>query len=110
MALYRVFATMRNAQKRKALVAICAILLPSSAMAQEVQPGHILTIADCPPGYVLGVQSMAEAQPWAEPPTQPTYPPPSVDEQNRQAAALTSMEAAAPRRFATGCVPKQIQR
>lgn len=77
-----------------------AVLLTGSARSQE--QAHQLTIADCPAGYVLGIQDTADPQPFSRIPD----PAPSTYEQaNQQAAALAQQQAAAPRQFVTGCVP-----
>jgi hypothetical protein len=102
MALYGVFA-MNAASKSKGMVAICAIvflLVASSARSQEA--ARPLTIADCPAGYVLAVQDMAEPQPLVKPPD-PTAS--GSDQTEQDAIADAQQQAAAPRRFVTGCIP-----
>jgi hypothetical protein len=97
---------MSAVHRSKGMAAICAItfaLLASPAHSQEAQPTHMPTIADCPRGYVLAVQDTAE-------PFMPaSIPDPNAGyAQNNQAAvAQAQMQAAAPRQFITGCVPRQ---
>ena len=105
VALYGVF-TMSRLLELIGVVAFGAgvcLMFVSTARAQEAR---LPTIADCPPGYVLGVQDLAEPLLPARPTDPDGYPL-----SNQDANAEAQAEAAAPRRFVTGCVPPQpIQR
>jgi hypothetical protein len=102
----------------KSMVATCAIVSLfslSSAHAQEAQPARLPTIADCPPGYVLGVQDTDNLMPLARDNAAQVNPNDiTVDGQmaafksrQQQDAAYTNSQAQAPRAFVTGCVPMQ---
>ena len=92
---------------RKTAVCVFAVLLASfPAHSQEVQ--HLPTLADCPPGYTLGVQDTANPMPVAKPQPDPNayanaYP------SDQDIAAAAQEQAAAPRQFITGCIPPQSQ-
>ncbi|MFY9287904.1 MAG: hypothetical protein WAO98_05325 [Alphaproteobacteria bacterium] len=81
------------------IYAIAYLLSALAAHAEE--PPHLATIADCPAGYVLGVQETAEAQLMVK--TNPSETQPDSSSQVKEADE-------APRRFVTGCVLKQPQR
>ena len=90
-----------------ALLGATAFLLASfSAHAQET--ARILTLADCPAGYVLGVQDTDEAQPITT--AASTTDPDNRFIQNGSALSdkASSDANAAPRRFITGCIPPQL--
>jgi hypothetical protein len=105
----------------KSMVATCAIvflLAAPSAHAQEAQPTRLPTIADCPPGYVLGVEDTDNLAPLARDNAAQANPNGyTVDgqmaafkAQQQQEAAYASSQAQAPRAFVTGCVlPQQYQ-
>ncbi len=107
----------------KGLVAICAsaFLIATSlaqAQAQEAQPQRMLTIADCPSGYVLAVQDTDSLLPLARDSSAQANPNAyaTVDgqmaafkAQQQQEATYTTAQAQAPRAFVTGCVPRQPQ-
>ena len=108
VALHGVF-TMSAAHSVKGLVAICATVFlfsASPAHSQEVQ--HLPTIADCPRGYVLGVQDTEDPQPVATLPLNPNdY---TIANQDKNAAEAAARQASAPRQFITGCfLPQQQQ-
>jgi len=103
---------------RNGMVAICTsafLLSVSFVHAQETQPTRLPTIADCPPGYVLGVQDTDSLAPLARDNAAQTNPnDATVDSQmtafkarQQQDAAYASGQAQAPRAFVTGCVPPQ---
>jgi hypothetical protein len=78
---------------------VCLMFL-APAHAQE--SNRTLTIADCPPEYILVVQDT----------TEPLLPIKQTDPDgyplnNQDANAEERQEAAAPRRFVTGCIPPQ---
>jgi|GEM_PF-5361722 len=86
-----------------AAIGVLALLLaasPASSREAPVAPKRLATIADCPPGYTLGVRDLAEPQPLARPPVN------EFEEQPRD----EHMDANnAPRQFITGCVPPPNQ-
>lgn len=75
------------------------------------------TIADCPVGYILGVQDTDSLMPLAQ--DYPAQADPNAYVGDGQAAALkvqqqqeaahSAAQAQAPRAFVTGCVPAQPQ-
>ncbi|MFY9286905.1 MAG: hypothetical protein WAO98_00215 [Alphaproteobacteria bacterium] len=69
----------------------------SSLAAHAEEPQRLVTIADCPSGYVLGVQETDQPQLMAK--------TPSANPSDASAEAKETTEA--PRRFVTGCVAKQ---
>ncbi|MDR3423953.1 MAG: hypothetical protein P4M13_02585 [Alphaproteobacteria bacterium] len=81
--------------------AFCAATLwltASSAYSQEAQADKMLTLADCPAGWTLGVQDTAEPQPV-------TMEPKAIPANGTSASDDTGMDAStAPRRFITVCV------
>jgi hypothetical protein len=93
------------AMNRKGKIALCiAALLLSSCPAQAQETQRPLTIADCPPGYVLGVQDTAEPQPLTKAtPSQADATTYTVD--GAMAAYKAQQETdIAPRAFVTGCI------
>lgn len=98
-------ATLNKTVQTLGGAALAAVLLTSyPAYAQEAQ--RPLTVADCPPGYVLGVQDTGEAQPVTKPAPNP-YAANNVPTASSDAAAEAE---AAPKMFMTGCIlpaPKQ---
>jgi hypothetical protein len=94
---------MSAARLSKGMAAICTIaflLAASPAYSQEAPATRLPTIADCPPGYTLGVQDTAEPQPVT------TTPATGYENVNETAAPGIDVSAA-PRRFITGCIPPQ---
>jgi len=88
-----------------AIYALALLLSSLAAHAQEMN--HMPTIADCPAGYVLGVQQTDQLMPMASAP--PTYAPSSGSTPSylEQQAEDQKRAAAQPRQFITGCVPVQ---
>jgi hypothetical protein len=121
MALYGVFTMSAARAFVKSMVATCAIvslLSVFSAHAQEAPPTRLPTIADCPHGYILGVQDTDNPAPLArDNSAQANTNDITVDGQmaafkarQQQDAAYASSQAQAPRAFVTGCVlPQQLQ-
>lgn len=77
------------------IYAVAYLLSALAAHAEE--PPHLATIADCPAGYVLGVQETDQPQLMAK--------TPSANPSDPSAEAKETSEA--PKRFVTGCIPKQ---
>jgi hypothetical protein len=104
----------------KSMVATCTIvslLSASLAHAQTSQQQRLPTIADCPPGYVLGVQDTDNLAPLARDNASQANPNAYTAEdqmaafraRQQQDAAYASSQAQAPRAFVTGCVlPQQL--
>jgi hypothetical protein len=97
--------TNTEAMRLRGKIALCVLsllLAPDVAHAQETQ--RTLTIADCPPGYVLGVQDTAEPQPLTKAtPSQADATTYTVD--GAMAAYKAQQETdIAPRAFVTGCI------
>jgi hypothetical protein len=96
--------------KGVALYAVVFVLVTTVAHAQQAQPQHMPTLADCPVGYVLTVQDTALPQPLAKLPSAQANPDDtSLADPNALAAAEAAQQAMAPRQFVTGCVPPQYQ-
>lgn len=97
-------ATLNKTVQTLGGAALAAVLLTSyPAYAQEAQ--RPLTIADCPPGYVLGVQDTSEPQPVTKLPVNPyagTNAPTASSDAAKEAAE-------APKMFMTGCIPPTPQ-
>jgi hypothetical protein len=68
---------------------------------------HQVTIADCPPGYVLGVQDTAEPLLAAQLPNDPSASPvgDTALAADASASQVSGANARAPRMFITGCIP-----
>jgi hypothetical protein len=80
---------------------VAACLAADVAHAEEAP--RPLTLADCPPGYVLGVEDTAEPQ-------LPMRDPDAIASNPTDQNAAAAQQAAAPRQFVTGCVlPRQQQ-
>ncbi len=120
MALYRVFTMIAPRFNQKGMAAICAsvfLLSASSAHAQASQQQRMPTIADCPPGYVLGVQDADSLMPLARDNSAQANPNAyTVDgqmaafkAQQQEDATYTADQTQAPHAFVTGCVPPQAQ-
>lgn len=85
----------RNTKGMAAICAIAFLLVASPAHSQEAPATRLPTIADCPPGYTLGVTDTSEPQP--------------VTTANDAATSGNASPdaTAAPRQFVTGCIPPQ---
>ncbi len=91
--------------KRKSMIAFCVIAFsPMASAAQAQEAVRHLTIADCPAGYVLGVEDIAEPQPLTRDPNAVAGNPPG-----QNAVTAAAQQVAAPRQFVTGCIPPQSQ-
>ena len=80
---------MSAAYSSKGIAAICAMtfaLVTSPAYSQEVQSTRLPTIADCPPGYVLGVQDTNTPMPL-------NRADPSQDDTHSVAGAMAGYQA-----------------
>jgi len=79
---------------------ILGLLLAASPVHAQ-QADHLLTIADCPAGYTLGLQESDQLQPFAR---AQDYMPPRT---GQETVATAQEVTAAPRAFITGCIPPQ---
>lgn len=96
---------MRAALKPQGMAAIGVLVLllaasPASSREAPATQKRLPTIADCPPGYTLGVRDLADPQPLARP---------SVNDFEEQPPDDRMDANAAPRQFITGCIPPQPQ-
>jgi len=74
--------------------------------ARSQEAAHPLTLADCPAGYVLGIQDTAEPQSITTAPANTSANP--TGQNGAENSGNTGLSAdAAPRRFITGCIPPQ---
>jgi hypothetical protein len=91
----------------KGIVIMYAIAFALNALDARAQETPHATLADCPPGYVLGIEETSEPQLMAKSQvTAPSYVPPS----QRQSPDTPNNEASeAPRQFVTGCVKPQAE-
>ena len=91
-----------KAQGMAALSALALLMAVSPAFAQEdpAKARH-LTIADCPPGYTLGVMDTAEPQPI----TRATPVDDLTPSWAKDGKSSNLDDNAVPRKFVTGCIP-----
>jgi hypothetical protein len=85
------------------LIAALPALVMGAPSAYAQDNRHILTIADCPKGYSLGVADTDQPQPIGR---AADYLPPRTGEETVAAAREA---AAAPKAFVTGCIPPQTK-